>query len=118
MLGPFAEIAAHFGKFFRIGPLEAVNRLFRIPNGKDGAGFIGMTPGIDKEFFGQNTHHFPLFGVGILRFVNQDVIKAFVEFEQHPARHAGLTLQQTQAGQDQIIVIKAGMQGLFRRIAI
>ena len=77
-----------------------------------------MTSGVDKEFFGQNTHHFPLFGVGVLRFVNQDVIKAFVELEQHPSRHAGLTLQKAQAGQDQIIIIKAGMQRLFRRITV
>ena len=77
-----------------------------------------MTRGIDKEFLGQNTHHFPLFGVGILRLVNQDMIQAFIKLEQHPASNPGLTLQKLQAGQDQVIVIKAGMQGLFGGVAI
>ena len=82
---------------FRAGPLKAEDRLLVIANHEQGAQLVAMRAFPGKEIAGQGIDDFPLGFVGILRFVDQDVIKAPVQlvadpFGQIAARQQGSRL--------------------------
>ncbi|MNI04992.1 hypothetical protein D3C73_579340 [compost metagenome] len=62
------------------GALEGVDRLLLVADGEDGA--LGALDG--EELAGQGAHDGPLFGGGVLRLVDQDVVDAAVQLVQHP----------------------------------
>ncbi len=69
-----------------------------------------------EEFVGQRRHHLPLLGIGVLRLVDQDMVEAAVELEQHPRREARTVgPQQIARLVDEIVVIELDPQflGLF-----
>ncbi len=87
------EVIAHGLKGGWIGALKAVDGLLHIAHREQGPGrahgaviavFIGAVAG--EEFVGQGADHLPLFGIGILGFVDQDVIQPTVQFVEHPIR--------------------------------
>ena len=60
-------------------------------------------------------YHLPLFGIGILCFVDQDVIQAAVQFVEHPVGTASLRQQKTRL-EHQIIVVQQGVVLFFTAI--
>ena len=87
---------AHRQKGARVGALKAVDRLLRVADREDRAEAVaGALAG--EELLGQRGDDRPLLGVGVLRLVDQDVVEAAIELEQHPGRHPG-PAQQIQRG--------------------
>ena len=77
-------------EFARIGVLEGIDRLLLVPDAEHGApqrvrmaGFIGAIA--CEEFLGQRIDDRPLFGRGVLGFIDQYMIKALVELVERPA---------------------------------
>ena len=83
------EMAAHAGELGGVGALEAVDRLLLVADREDRADSVGAG-GVGEELLGQRGDHLPLLRVGVLRLVDQDVVEAAVELEQHPGGDAFL----------------------------
>lgn len=100
------EIAAHLVELVGIRPLKTVNRLFAVADGKNGA-----APAVfgDKKLFADGADDRPLVGRSVLRFVNQDVVDAAVEFEQYPAGGFPV-VKQPPGKQDHVVVVHQGMR--------
>ncbi len=101
---------AHAMEGFRIGALEAVDRLLDVADREDRARLLARA-GAGEEFLGQCRDDLPLLRAGVLRLVDQDVVEAAVELEQHPGRSAR-AMQQVARAEDQIVVIERGMARL------
>ena len=100
------EIVAHFFKFPRVGSLERKNRLFAVADDKNGrAGVFNAAAG--KELIGQCFDDGPLRGRSILRFVNQYVINAAVQFVQYPFGDTG-RFKQAARQHNQVVIIHFG----------
>ena len=65
-----------------------------------------------EEFLGQRPHDLPLFGAGILRLVDQDVVEPAVELVEYPSRCFPL-LQEREAFGDQIVVVEHAASALL-----
>src|SRR5215831_12867305 len=86
------EMLSHPQKGSRVGALKAVDRLFGVADRKDRAHAVaGPFSGV--KLFGERRHNFPLLRVGVLRFVDQNVVETAIELEQHPGRDAWLAQQ-------------------------
>ncbi len=97
-------MVAHGDERCRIGALKAEDRLLGIADGEDRADRVARTPAGEK-LLGQGRHDLPLVRVGILRLVDQDMIDAAIELEQHPGGDARLR-QQVARREDQVVVIE------------
>ncbi len=104
------EILAHGQESSRIGALKAVDRLFGVADGKDRAQAVAG-PLADEKFLGERRHDLPLLGVGVLRLVDQNVVEAAVELEQHPWRDAGVA-QQIKGGRNQVVIVEDALGAL------
>ena len=91
-----------------------------IPHHKDGT---LQVPGsfAAAEFLGEFVNHVPLDRAGVLRFIDQNVIHAAIQTEQHPIRH-GRILKKKPALPDQVVKIQpspslllVGIKGQKRR---
>ena len=82
------EMPAHFGKDAGVGALKAVDRLLRITDGEHLARTVAR-PSPAEEFLRQRGNDLPLLGVGVLGLVDQNVVDAAVELEEHPWRDPG-----------------------------
>ena len=117
----FLKVLPHRQKFLRVGPLKAVDRLLGVADGKDRPDPLARALA-GKELLGQRRHDLPLFGVGVLGLVDQDVVETAVELEQHPRRHSRAS-QEVARGQHQIVEIErpleplAGVIGVQQRFA-
>src|SRR6185437_14009600 len=80
---PLPEIVAHRCEFARSRVLEGENRLLFVADREDGAD-AGPRPCAGGELRHQPLHDLPLFGAGILRLVDQQVIDAEIELEMDP----------------------------------
>ena len=85
--------------------LETKDRLFLIAHGEDRS--RGLRPGAltRKELIGDRPHDLPLLGIGVLRFVDQDMVQPAIEFEQDPGRHVAVR-QKIAGAVYQIIVVQ------------
>ena len=104
------EMLPHAQKGLRVGALKAVDRLLRIADRKDRADRVACALA-GEELLGQRGDDLPLLGIGVLRLVDQDVVEAAIELEQHPRRHPR-PAQQRQRGQHQIVEIEHALQPL------
>ena len=107
---PFLKMPPHGQEFLRVGPLKAVDRLLGVADGKDRPGPVARAFA-GKELFGQRRHDLPLFGVGVLGLVDQDVVETAVELEEDPGRHSRAR-QQVARGQHQIVEIERALEPL------
>ena len=105
----------------RVGALKAVDRLLGVADREDRAGAVARALA-GEEFLGERRDDLPLFGVGVLRLVDQDVVETAVELEEHPGRDSRAS-QQVERRQHQIVVIEraleplAGVIGAQQRVA-
>ena len=104
------EMAAHAGELGGVGPLEAVDRLLLVADREQRADSVGAG-GVGEELLGECRDHLPLLRVGVLRLVDQDMVEAAVQLEQHPGGDAVLG-QQVLCGQDQVVIVQPGAVGL------
>ena len=104
------------GKLFGIGPLEGIDRLLFIADGKDRAvSPIAALAG--EEFRDQCIDDFPLPGAGVLRLVDQHVIDAAIELVLDPVADLGAG-QQIGRRHDQIVEIHQSAASLEPVIAL
>ncbi len=90
------KIAVHARQRARIGALKTINRLLLIADDEQRARHVFSAKTCEK-FLRQRVDDLPLLGAGILRLVDENMIDAAVELEQHPWRDARL-LQQVAGG--------------------
>ena len=81
--GEAGEALAHFGKHARHRALEAVDRLLLVADGKERAHAFAL-PQPGEELARQRLYDLPLLAARVLRLVDEDVVDAAVELEQHP----------------------------------
>ncbi|EKD59662.1 MAG: hypothetical protein ACD_54C01211G0002 [uncultured bacterium] len=114
MLAGFFEFLLEEAMLFIEGgyvcALKRIDRLFFIPNDKQGAPArpCAFTCG---KFGRKQFDHAPLVGAGILRLIDKDMVDAAIQPEQHPGGNVGIGQQQLGAG-DQIVEIKETARGL------
>ena len=101
------EKIAHRGESFGVGILKTVDRLFFIADDKQSAVVVARRAP-EKNSSAKRRDDIPLRAAGILRFIDQQMIKPVIEFMQNPGRDAG-TLQQVQRFVHKIIVIKRAL---------
>ena len=78
--------------------LEGVDRLLLVADREHGAvRRARRAPGADEELAGQGAQDVPLVGRGVLRLVEQHVVDAAVELEQHPGRVGALGQQRVRS---------------------
>ena len=96
------KVAAHFGKLFRCGVLERIDRLFLVTDREYGSR-RGPGAGAGGEFGNQVAHDLPLLGAGVLRLVDQKMVDAEVELVMNPS---GVDIaEKRERLVDQIVVI-------------
>ena len=78
---------AHAREGVRVGALEAVDRLLGVADREDRARAFARAFA-DEELLGQGLDHLPLLRVGVLGLVDQDMVEAAVQLEQHPGGRA------------------------------
>ena len=100
---PIGEMGAHTVEFVRIGALEAENGLLFVADGKDRAWTFPASLAGEK-LPGDGGDDLPLFGAGILGFVDKYVIDAAVELVMHPGG-AALGGEEIPGLGDQVVVI-------------
>ena len=90
--------------FFGIGALEPEDRLLVVADHEQRApAILGL--GIAGEIFGgERVDNRPLVGIGVLRFVDQDVVGALVELVAHPIAHPR-AIEQPPRPVDQVVEI-------------
>ena len=98
----------------RIRSLEGIDGLLLITHREDAALFFPCTQP-REEFPGQRPHNTPLFRVGILRLIQQDMIQPVIQLEQNPG--AAWIIEQFARARDQIIVIQQAGIFLGRLVA-
>ena len=76
--GADAEIHPGFGKQRRLGALERIDRLLLVAHRKERARPRGPRR-IGEEFVADGAHHAPLLGIGILAFIDKNVVDAGIE---------------------------------------
>ncbi len=91
-------------KIDRIGALKAENRLFEVADREERAELAAMRAFACKEFLGDRLDDLPLVEVGILRFVDQDMLGRLIELVTHPIAHPRLA-KQRDCRADQIVEI-------------
>ena len=79
------EIPPHRHESARVGALKTVDRLLCVPDGKNRAVVTAGTVA-GEELPGECRGDFPLLRVGVLRFVDQDVIETAIQLEENPRR--------------------------------
>ena len=90
--------------------LEAVDRLLFVADREDGAR-LGRSTGDGKKFGCERLNHAPLRRARILRFVDEDVIEATIEFQQNPG--GGISGREKIGGAiDEIVEIQRGGEAL------
>src|SRR4029078_3899418 len=109
-----SEILTYTLERRRGGALEAEDRLFGIADDEHRAAqrasaFAG------EELLRQRRHHLPLLGIGVLRFVDEDVIDAAVELVEHPRRNIR-ALEKIARGEDEIVIVQ--QRAFFLQAAI
>ena len=100
----------------RIGPLERIDRLLLVADREQGAGPLHGAVAAE-EFGGQLADHPPLFGIGVLAFVDEDVGDARIELVAHPGRLLAMGKQVAELV-DQVVEIEPGMGPLLRLVAL
>ena len=100
---PF-EIFTHRQECSRIRALKAVDRLLGVAHGKDRAQAVANAL-TGEKLLGEGRHDLPLLGVGVLCLVDQNVVEAAVQLEEHPWRDAG-PAQQIEGGRDQVVIVE------------
>ena len=108
---------AHLVELARIGALEAVDGLLEVADHEQGAVRPSASRRAAEIFLGQRADDVPLRGVGVLRFVDEDVVGALVELVAHPFAHSGLG-QQPARPADQIVEIGDAGAALGLRISV
>ena len=105
-LYPLGEMIPHDVEGVRVGALKTVDGLFFVADHEQGAvGFPGAFAG--EELIGQGLDQVPLFGTGVLGFVDQNVVQPAVQFIKHPL--GGHPADQQGPGQmDKVVVIQQG----------
>ena len=81
--GERREALAHLGELARGRALEAVDRLLLVADGKQRAHALALAES-GEELLRQRFDHLPLLGARVLRLVDEDMVDAAVELEQHP----------------------------------
>ena len=90
-----------------IGALEAVDRLLLVAHREQGAQRVACAFACE-ELLGQALDDRPLLGVGVLRLVDEDVVDAAVDLEQHPGRRAGARQERLRL-EDQVVIVEHGL---------
>ncbi|MDQ2675349.1 MAG: hypothetical protein M3Y34_00940, partial [Actinomycetota bacterium] len=89
-------------EFVRIGPLEAEDRLLEIPDHEERSAPPLARALAREKFGGERLDDLPLRAIGVLAFVDEDVVGAPVELVADPFPHAR-GLEQLPSPGDQII---------------
>ena len=110
---PVARGVEHGG----VGALKAIDRLFGIADRENGAQGVVARAFAGKEFHRQRARHVPLFGAGVLRFVDENMVESAVELEEHPFG-APRPRHEIARGKDQIVVIDPAARALARLIVL
>src|SRR3546814_19227128 len=112
-LGALAEQVAQALELRRIGALERIDRLLGIADRKDGARhrlLSVLRARLVRAFAGEEVARqplddAPLLRAGVLRLVDQQVIEATVELEQHPG-DAAVAREQTVGIVNEVVVVE------------
>ena len=99
-----AEVIARLAEVFRAGALEPENRLLVVADCKDGAHRIALRPRAVEVIVGQRLDDAPLRRIGILRFVDEDMVETAVELVADPLGHRAVRQQAGGAG-DKVVEI-------------
>jgi hypothetical protein len=110
------EILARSLESFWVGALEAEDRLLVVAHREQGA-VAPHRPGAGEEFLAQRADDAPLGGVGVLGFVDEDVVGSLVEFVADPFTHARPP-KQTLGPADEVVEIDHPSRPLRRRIGL
>ena len=87
-LGPLPEFAADLAEPRRVRALETVDRLLLVADGEQRAQLVAPA-GAREKLRRQTLDDGPLRGIGVLRLVDEDVVDAAVDLEEHPGRGIG-----------------------------
>ena len=77
-------LAQHLLEDIGVRPLEGIDRLLPVTHHEQGARLAAVTAFACEELARQRLHDLPLHGAGVLRLVDEQVLDAAVELEQHP----------------------------------
>src|SRR5258707_14249361 len=97
-----------------IRALETEDRLLLVAHGKDRAWQrISAHAVTGEEFLRELADDLPLFGAGVLRLIDEDMVEPTIELVEHPGRRIA-ALEQVQRGKDQIVIVERGATALQR----
>ena len=82
--GTGPHLVEHAFEHHGIGTLEGIDRLLPVTHHEQGAGLAAVAAFAGKELGCQRLHDLPLHRAGVLRLVDQQVLDAAIELEQHP----------------------------------
>ena len=109
------QLAPLFNEQARLGALERIYRLLGVTHGKDGLGALGRA--IAAEIIvDQGPDHRPLLGIGVLAFIDQNVIDPRIELVAHPGAEP-LVAQQRRGTRHKIIEIHERAGALLLLVA-
>ncbi len=115
-LGPRPEQAKVAPEPFRIGALEAEDRLLLVADREQRARTHALArAGAGEEFLGQLGDDAPLLRACVLRFVDQDMVEPAVQLVEHPLRGIAF-LQQPDGRKNKIVVVEHGALALHALI--
>ena len=108
---PLREMLRHQVEALGIGTLERVDRLLLVADHEDRAIAFGLRALARGELLRQPLDHRPLRRARVLRLVDEDVVDAAIEPEQHPLRHRRIGQQLARLA-DQVVEIEHAAQEL------
>ena len=109
------EMRAVALEFLRLRALEGEDGLLLVAHREDGAHMLALAAFAGEHFLGQRLHDLPLFGAGVLRFVDEDVIEAAIQLVENP-RRIGAAVEKLERLGDEVVVIEHPAQALLIRI--
>ncbi len=83
-----AKVASNLAEADGVGALETIDRLLLVADRKQRAELSGSAFA-REELLRQSLNDRPLCRVGVLRLVDQDMVDAAIDLEQHPGRGPG-----------------------------
>ena len=95
----------------RIGALETENRLLFVADREECSFGVLARTFSGKELLGQGPDDLPLLGIGVLGFIDQDMVEPAIELEENPRRHRAID-QKIAGAVDEIVIIETALRRL------
>ena len=102
--GKFSKMLPRFLELGRIGALEPEDRLLEVADHEQGS-MLGSGTFTGKIFLGDRPDDRPLRAIGVLRFVDQQMVGCPIELEPYPIAHA-FGLKQRTGPANQVVEVR------------